>query len=51
MSWAIPAGAAIFASLIATVLLAEWMVRRQRPRKGLEWSDNSPRRPDNTIER
>jgi len=49
MSWAIMAGGAIAASL--ALYLAEWIVRRRHPRKGLQWCDNSPRRPDNTINR
>jgi len=49
MSWAIMAGGVLVASL--TLILAEWTVRRMRQRKGLQWCDNSPRRPDNTIER
>ena len=35
MSWAIITGAVIFASLVATLILAEWIVRRLRPRKDL----------------
>jgi hypothetical protein len=39
------AGAAMFASLIAMLILTEWIVWRGRPRKGLQWSENAPRRP------
>jgi hypothetical protein len=49
VSWGIMAGGLFVASL--ALILAEWIVRRARQRKGLQWCDNSPRRPDNTIER
>ena len=49
MSWAIMVAGVIVASL--TLVLAKWIVRRGRPRKRLQWCDNSPRKPDNTIER
>jgi hypothetical protein len=45
MAWILIAGAAIFALLGATPMLTEWIVRRGRPRKGLPWSENVPRRP------
>ena len=49
MSWMTIVGATIFASLIAMLILTEWIVRRGRPGKGLQWCDNSPRQPTRII--
>jgi hypothetical protein len=51
MSWIMTAGATIFASLIVMLVLTELIVRRGRSRKGLQWSDNSPRKSSRTIKR
>lgn len=47
MSWAMIAGATVVASL-ALLMLA---VRRGRPRKGLRWADNSPRKSSRILGR
>ena len=51
MSWVMIAGATILASLIAMLTLTEWIVRRARPRRGLQWADNSPRKPSRIFGR
>ena len=45
MAWMMITGATIFASLVAAMILTEWVVWRGRPRKGLQWAENAPRRP------
>jgi len=45
MSWMMITGAMIFTSLIASLILTELVVWRGRLRKGLQWSENTPRRP------
>jgi hypothetical protein len=42
--------ATLVASLIA-ILALDWIARRGRPRKGLQWVDNSPRKPARIIGR
>ena len=45
MAWMMITGATIVASLIATLMLTEWVVWRGRTREGLKWAENVPRRP------
>lgn len=45
MAWMMITGATIFASLVAALILTEWIVWRGRPRKGLQWAKDAPRRP------
>jgi len=45
MAWMMVTGGVVFASLVAALMLAEWMVWRARARKGLQWAENAPRRP------
>ena len=45
MAWMMVTGAAILASLIAAMILTEWVVWRGLPRKGLQWAENAPTRP------
>ena len=49
MSWIMIVGVTIFASLVAMLMLTEWIVWRGRPGKGLQWCDNSPRQPTRII--
>ena len=51
MTWIMTAGATIFASLIAMLVLTEWIVRRGRSRKGPQWSDDSLRKSSHIIGR
>ena len=51
MSWIMTIGATIVASLIAMLMVSEWIVRRGRSRKGLQWSDNAPRQPARIVGR
>ena len=45
MAWILIVAPTLFVSLIATLMLAEWIVTRRRSRSGLQWCDNSPRQP------
>lgn len=45
MAWMMVTGGVVLASLIATLMLTEWIVWRARARKGLQWAENAPRRP------
>ena len=51
MSWMMIAAATVFAFLIAMLGLTEWIVRRGRFRKGLQWSDKSPKKPERIFRR
>ena len=45
MTWMTVTGGVVLATLIATLMLTEWIVWRGRPRKGLQWAKNAPLRP------
>ena len=45
MAWMMVTGGVVFATLVATLMLTEWIVWRGRPRKGLQWTKNAPQRP------
>jgi len=50
MAWMIIIGATTLVCLIGMLALSEWIARRGRTHRGLQWCDNSPRKPD-TIQR
>jgi hypothetical protein len=50
MSWMITVGAMLLVCFVGMLGLTEWVIRRGRASRGLQWCDNSPRKP-HTIER
>ncbi len=49
MVWFTPI--AIVTALTAVLVSGIWLLRRGRPRKGLQWSDNSPVKTSRTLGR